>query len=107
MKVAKSLVGVLDNFDRAMENFDPETASAADVLAGVDSTRTSLLQALGGFGMAKIEVAPGDVFDPNLHEALMQQPSEEFDSGCVSQQFLPGYTLNDLPVRAAQVGVAQ
>ena len=57
--------------------------------------------------MAKIEVAPGDVFDPNLHEALMQQPSEEFDSGCVSQQFLPGYTLNDLPVRAAQVGVAQ
>ena len=107
MKVAKSLVGVLDNFDRAMENFDPETASAADVLAGVDSTRTSLLQALGNFGMAKIEVAPGDVFDPNLHEALMQQPSEEFDSGCVSQQFLPGYTLNDLPVRAAQVGVAQ
>ena len=107
MKVAKSLVGVLDNFDRAMENFDPETASAADVLAGVESTRTSLLQALGNFGMAKIEVAPGDVFDPNLHEALMQQPSEEFDSGCVSQQFLPGYTLNDLPVRAAQVGVAQ
>ena len=76
MKVAKSLVGVLDNFDRAMENFDPETASAADVLAGVDSTRTSLLQALGNFGMAKIEVAPGDVFDPNLHEALMQQPSD-------------------------------
>ncbi len=107
MKVAKSLVGVLDNFDRAMENFDPETASAADVLAGVESTRAALLQALGSFGLAKIEVAPGDAFDPNLHEALMQQPSEEVESGCVSQQFLPGYTLNELPVRAAQVGVAQ
>jgi len=107
MKVAKSLVGVLDNFDRAMENFDPETASAADVLAGVDSTRAALLQALSSFGLAKIEVVPGDAFDPNLHEALMQQPSEEFESGCVSQQFLPGYTLNNLPVRAAQAGVAQ
>lgn len=107
MKVAKSLVGVLDNFDRAMENFDPETASAADVLAGVESTKAALLQALGSFGMSKIEVAPGDAFDPNLHEALMQQPSEEFESGCVSQQFLPGYTMNNLPVRAAQVSVAQ
>ena len=107
MKVSKSLVGVLDNFDRAMENFDPETASAADVLEGVDSTRAALIQALGTFGLAKIEVSPGDHFDPNLHEALMQQPSEDIESGCVSQQFLPGYTLNDLPVRAAQVSVAQ
>ena len=107
MKVARSLVGVLDNFDRAMENFDPETAAAADVLAGVDSTRAALVQALGTFGLAKIEVAPGDAFDPNLHEALMQQPSEDVESGCVSQQFLPGYTMNGLPVRAAQVSVAQ
>jgi len=107
MKVARSLVGVLDNFDRAMENFDPATASAADVLAGVESTRAALVQALGSFGLAKIEVAPGDAFDPNLHEALMQQPSEDVESGCVSQQFLPGYTMNDQPVRAAQVSVAQ
>lgn len=107
MKVAKSLVGVLDNFDRAMENFDPETASAADVLTGVESTQAALLQALGSFGLAKIVVAPGDAFDPNLHEALMQQPSEDVESGCVSQQFLPGYTINGLPVRAAQVSVAQ
>ena len=107
MKVAKALVGVLDNYDRAMENFDPETASAADVLVGVESTKATLLQALASFGLTKIEVAPGDAFDPNLHEALMQQPSEEFESGQVANQFLPGYVLNNFPVRAAQVSVAQ
>ncbi|MEE9403773.1 MAG: nucleotide exchange factor GrpE [Algisphaera sp.] len=107
MKVSKSLVGVLDNFDRATENFDPETASGTEVLEGVESIRAALMQALGGFGLQRLDVAPGDDFDPNVHEALMRQPSEDVESGQIAMQMMPGYMLNDTPVRPVQVGVAQ
>ncbi len=106
MKVAKSLVGVLDNFDRAME-LDPATTSAEDVQRGAATIQAALAQALESFGLKKITVNPGDEFDPNLHEALMRQPSEEVKSDHVAMQFLPGYLLNDQPVRPAQVSVAE
>ncbi|MEM1108360.1 MAG: nucleotide exchange factor GrpE [Planctomycetota bacterium] len=106
MKVAKALVGVMDNFDRALE-LDPETTTAEDVQKGAASIQSALLQALEGFGLQKISVEPGDEFDPNLHEALMRQPSEEIESNHVAAQFLPGYVLNDQPVRPAQVSVAE
>ena len=106
MKVAKALVGVLDNFDRALE-LDPETTGPADMQQGVVSIQASLLQALEGFGMKKITVEPGDEFDPNLHEALMRQPSDEIESNHIAAQFMPGYILKDHPVRPAQVSVAE
>lgn len=106
MKVAKALVGVLDNFDRALEH-DPETTSAADMHKGSQSIQSALIQALEGFGLKRITVAPGDEFDPNIHEALMRQPSEEIESNHVAMQFMPGYILNNQPVRPAQVSVAE
>ena len=106
MKVARSLVGVLDNFDRALE-VDAEKTSAQDVQKGVESIRSSLLQALESFGLKKITVQPGDEFDPNIHEALMRQPVENIESNHVAAQFMPGYLLKDQPVRPAQVSVAE
>ena len=106
MKVAKALVGVLDNFDRAME-LDPATSSAQDVQRGAATIQASLLQALESFGLKKVTVQPGDEFDPNLHEALMRQPSDVIESNHIALQLLPGYLLNDQPVRPAQVSVAE
>ena len=106
MKVAKALVGVLDNFDRAME-LDPAMTSAQDVQRGAATIQAALLQALESFGLKRITVEPGQEFDPNLHEALMRQPSETIESDHVAMQFLPGYLLNDQPVRPAQVSVAE
>ncbi|MEM6460215.1 MAG: nucleotide exchange factor GrpE [Planctomycetota bacterium] len=106
MRVTKALVGVLDNFDRALE-LDPETTSAEDLRGGVASIRASLLQGLEGFGFRKLDVEPGDAFDPNLHEALMRQPAEGVEPGHVAARLMPGYVLNDQPVRPAQVSVAE
>ena len=106
MKVAKALVGVLDNFDRAME-LDPATSSAEDVQRGAATIQASLMQALESFGLKKITVEPGDEFDPNLHEALMRQPSDTIESNHIALQLLPGYLLKDQPVRPAQVSVAE
>lgn len=106
MKVARALVGVLDNFDRAME-LDPEKTSSAEIQRGAASIQSALIQALESFGLKKINVNPGDEFDPNLHEALMRQPAEDIESNHIAAQFMPGYTLKGQPVRPAQVSVAE
>ena len=104
--VAKAMVTVLDHFDRALQ-LDPDTTSTADVLGGVKSIKDELLRAMERFGLTRVDVEPGTEFDPNLHEALMRQPSDEAEPGTVAAQFQPGYLLNDRPIRPAQVSVAE
>ncbi|MEM1354311.1 MAG: nucleotide exchange factor GrpE [Planctomycetota bacterium] len=106
MDIARALVTVLDHFDRALEA-DPETTSAQDLLGGVTIVKNELLAALGRFGIERLEVGPGDEFDPNRHEALMRQPSEDVQANHVTMQLQPGYTLGDKVVRPAQVSVAE
>jgi len=106
MDVARSLITVLDQFDRALE-VDSETTSAQDVLKGVTMVKGELLTALSRFGIERLEVAAGQPFDPMKHEALLRQPSEEFDADSVTLQMQPGYTLGDKVIRPAQVGVAE
>lgn len=106
MDIAKQLVTVLDHFDRALE-IDPEKTTTQDLLQGVVIVRDELLRTLHRFGIERVEVAPGDVFDPNRHEALMRQPSEEVETNHVTAQFQPGYMLRDKIVRPAKVAVAE
>jgi len=104
--VARSLITVLDHFDRALE-IDPEAVTAASVLEGVQMVRDELLKALERFGVRRMNVGRGDEFDPNQHEALMRQPVEDLDSNHIAAQLQPGYTLGDKTVRPAQVTVAE
>jgi molecular chaperone GrpE len=104
--VARAMTTVLDHFDRALQ-VDPDATSAGELLSGVASIREELLKSLSAFGLERVEVQPGEEFDPNRHEALMHQPAEGFSSGQVVQTLMPGYFVNDTPVRPAQVVVAQ
>lgn len=104
--VARSLITVLDHFDRALE-IDPEAVTAASVFEGVQMVRDELLKALERFGVRRMNVGRGDEFDPNQHEALMRQPVEDLDSNHIAAQLQPGYTLGDKTVRPAQVTVAE
>lgn len=106
MKLSRALVPVLDNFDRALE-LKPGAVSAEDVQKGVQSIRSALLKALEGFGLQKMEVQVGQEFDPHLHEALMRQPAEGIAANHIAMILMPGYTLNDQPVRPTQVSVAE
>ncbi len=106
MAVAKSLITVLDHFDRALE-VDPEKTSTRDLLKGVTIVRDELMRALQSFGIERLDVQSGEPFDPNRHEALMRQPSEEVESNHVTSQFQPGYQLKDKTIRPAQVSVAE
>lgn len=106
MDVARGLVTVLDHFDRALEA-DPDKTNPADLLNGVTIVKNELLSTLARFGIERLDVNAGDEFDPNKHEALMRQPSEDVESNHVTMQLQPGYVLGDKVVRPAQVGVAE
>lgn len=106
MDVGKSLVTVLDHFDRALE-VDPEQTSAGDVLAGVQMVRDELMRTLGRFGIERIDVEAGEPFDPNRHEALMREKRDEVEANHVTQQLQPGYMIEDKVIRPAKVAVAE
>jgi molecular chaperone GrpE len=106
LEMARALVSVLDNFDRALE-VDAEKVSGKDLLQGVSMVREEMMRVLGRFGIERLEVAPGEAFDPNRHEAMMRQNAPEIESGHVTQQFQPGYVLRDKTIRPAKVAVAE
>lgn len=106
MDVARSLVTVMDHFDRALEAKSDE-ASGKSVLDGIQIVRDELMRTLERFGIRRLDVKAGDEFNPTFHEALMHQQVEGVAPNHVAQQFQPGYTLNDKPLRPAQVSVAR
>ncbi len=106
MDVAKQLVSVLDHFDHALAA-DPEKTSSADLLKGVSIVHEELLRVLSNFGIQRLDVEPGEPFDPNRHEALMRQPSDEIESDHITAQLQPGYVIEDKTIRPAKVSIAE
>ncbi len=106
MDVAKQLVTVLDHFDHALAA-DPEKTSAEDLIKGVEIVHGELLRALGSLGIERLDVEPGEPFDPNRHEALMRQPHDEIESNHVTSQLQPGYVIDDKTIRPAKVSIAE
>jgi len=104
--VAKQLVTVLDHFDHALAA-DIEKTSAEDLLKGVGIVHAELLRTLSSFGVQKLDAQPGEVFDPNKHEALMRQPHDEIESNHVTAQLQPGYVIDDKTIRPAKVSIAE
>lgn len=98
-KLVSDLLPVLDNLDRALE-------SEGDIREGVRSTRDQLVSVLEQEGLSPV-ASDGQSFDPNVHEAVMGQPSEEYEDGTVIQTFERGYVLNGKSIRPAKVVVAR
>jgi molecular chaperone GrpE len=100
-KLAKELLPALDNLDRAIEAAEAEDP----LLAGVRLVRLELGAALARLGIEAF--APlGEAFDPNLHEAVAQQPVEGAASGTVADVFQNGYRMGEAIIRPARVLVA-
>lgn len=106
MDMARALVTVLDHFDRALE-VEVNDPAGQSLLKGVQMVRDELLRTLERFGVRRLEVKPGDPFEPEKHEALMRQAVEGIEPDHVAMQLQAGYTLNDKTLRPAQVAVAQ
>ena len=99
-----SLFSVMDNIDRAIDAAS-QAADASGLLEGFRMVAQQLLDTLQEHNCQKID-ALGQLFDPALHEAISQQPSEEYPSGTVTMVTQVGYQLYDRVIRPAQVIVS-
>jgi molecular chaperone GrpE len=98
-RLVQELLPVLDNLDRALE-------AGGDIREGVQATRDQLAEVLGDEGLLPV-ASDGQAFDPNVHEAVMGQVSEEHEEGTIIQTLQRGYLLNGKPIRTAKVVVAK
>ena len=103
--VIEKILPVVDNFERGLAVVSEEDKEAPFV-EGMNKIYKQLVAELDNIDVKPIE-AVGKEFDPNLHNAVMQVESEEFESGVVAQELLKGYTYRDGVVRHSMVAVVQ
>jgi molecular chaperone GrpE len=101
--MARDLLDPLDNLDRAVEAL--RASGALGVTAGLDMVQRQLHEVLAKHGIEPIP-ALGLPFDPNLHEAVLQQPSEEYPEGTVVVELSKGYNIRDRVLRPTKVAVS-
>jgi molecular chaperone GrpE len=97
------LLPLIDDFERALEA-TPEADRDNPWLAGVTLVYRKMLGILEDLNVQVIP-ATGEPFDPNLHEALSQEPSDEYGSGTIAREVRPGYRLGDRVIRPSLVTV--
>lgn len=101
----RELLPVIDNLERALQHGEKDT-TCKGLLEGVRITLKSFGDVLGKFGCTPFE-SVGKTFDPNFHEAVMQQESSEYPEKTILQELQKGYTLRDRLVRPAMVIVSK
>lgn len=104
IELMREILPVVDNIDRAIEAAG-DAAEAASLLEGFKLVRQQLVTALTQRGCKEIP-AEGQVFNPDLHQAILQQPSADVPAGEIMMVTQAGYQLHDRVVRAAQVIVS-
>jgi molecular chaperone GrpE len=102
--VMKKLLPALDDFDRAIANA-PAPVLGDPWFEGIELVQRKMLGILEGLNIVKIS-AVGEPFDPMMHEGVMQEESDEYDSGIVTKELQTGYRRGDRVIRPALVAVA-
>lgn len=100
-----ALLPVLDNFERTA-TVAQSGASLESVLEGVRAVERQLRGVLESNGVTRVE-SVGKAFDPELHEAVGMQETDEVEEGAVASEVEPGYRLGEKVVRPARVRVAK
>ncbi|HSM56377.1 MAG TPA: nucleotide exchange factor GrpE [Candidatus Sulfomarinibacteraceae bacterium] len=102
--VVSKLLPVMDDFERALENV-PEHIGEDSWFEGVALVYRKLASILEETQIERIK-AVGQPFDPNVHEAVLQEESDDHESGTVIKELQSGYRLNERVIRPAMVVVA-
>jgi molecular chaperone GrpE len=100
----RDLLPVVDDFERALEAAE-SAGESGGMVAGAKLVYENLLKVLNSHHLERIEAA-GQPFDPNWHEAVMQQPSAEHPPQTVLQVIQQGYRLRERLIRPAKVVVS-
>lgn len=103
--VVEKILPVVDNFERGLAAV-PEADKEGAFASGMNLIYKQMMTELEGLGVKPIE-AVGKAFDPNLHNAVMQVESDEYEEGIVAQELLKGYMYRESVVRHSMVAVTQ
>ncbi|WP_145382359.1 nucleotide exchange factor GrpE [Staphylococcus epidermidis] len=103
--VLTDILPSIDNIERALQ-IEGDDESFKSLQKGVQMVHESLLRALKDNGLEEI-LAEGKEFDPNLHQAVIQDDNPDFKSGEVTQELQKGYKLKDRVLRPSMVKVNQ
>ena len=102
-KLLTDLLPVLDNFERALQ-VEVSSEEAISLYKGIEMVYKTLVDATEKEGLNVIAAA-GEVFDPNVHQAVMQEQDSELEAGVVVRELQKGYILKERVLRPAMVSV--
>jgi molecular chaperone GrpE len=110
-KFARDMLGIADNFARALAAVPADVRAAADpqvkaVLDGVEATDRQLMQTLERYGVKQVDTSDGK-FDPNLHQAIAEVPGNGKPAGTIVDVVQSGFMIGDRLLRPAMVTVAR
>lgn len=106
---ARDMLSVKDNLERALSAIPVdlrEDERLKGLLTGIEATGREIDSVFQRHGIARVE-AIGKTLDPNLHQAMIEVPSDEAEPGTIVQEMQAGYTIKDRLLRPALVGVAR
>lgn len=103
--IIEKVLPIVDNFERGLAAV-PEEQKEDAFVTGMDKVYKQLMQEFDSIGVKAIE-AVGEEFNPELHNAVMQVESEEYEPGVIAQELQKGYTYKDTVVRHSMVAVVQ
>ena len=106
VSLIRSLLNVLDNLDRVIASAREHPENTSAIVDGAKLTAETFHKVLREHNVSLIE-AEGQPFDPVVHEAIMQQPSEQYDTPTVLKAVQAGYKLHDRVIRPARVIVSK
>lgn len=109
-RLARDIVNVGDNFQRAISAIPPgaaeQDAALKSFLEGVTMTERELINVLERYGIKRVQPA-NEPFNPHMHQAVMEMDRPDLVAGTVVQVFQAGYTIEDRVLRPAMVAVAR
>ena len=105
--ILEKLLPVVDNFERALTSLDTQSEEVQGLLAGINMIYRQLVETLQKEGLEAI-LSVGEIFDPNLHEAILQVPQEEGQQDSqVVEELRKGYRFKERVLRPTLVKVAK
>jgi molecular chaperone GrpE len=104
-KALKEILAVVDNFERARTQIKPETDGEDLIHNSYQGVYKSLVDSLKRLGVSAMNPV-GEPFDPLYHEAMLQEPTNDYPEGTVTDQLVRGYLLGEQVLRHALVKVS-
>jgi molecular chaperone GrpE len=105
VQVAREVLKVLDTSDRAFGVINAETDEQKAIEQEYRAAYNQILQILVDLGVEEVATV-GTEFDYEVHQAVMQKPSEDYEEGVVCEELQKGFKLGETLIRAAMVSVA-